>query len=40
MKNKKLLIALLPMVIIAIILLVSFIYKKLSNKNEMIEEIA
>ena len=37
MGKKKALIALLPAVIIAIVLIVLFVHKKVNNKNELVE---
>ena len=37
MRSKKALIALLPAVIIAIILVVLYVHKKINDKNELIE---
>lgn len=37
MRSKKALIALLPVVIIAIVLLVLYVHKRVNNKNELVE---
>ncbi len=37
MRSKKALIALLPAVIIAIVLVVLYVHKKVNDKNELIE---
>lgn len=37
MRSKKALIALLPVVIIAIVLVVLYVHKKVNDKNELIE---